>query len=206
MECILPETHIILNSYAGRVLAVAFFQSMIMKPFIWKENSRKRDFQLIVTKVEHYRSQLGFPKQDSEEFGMLSDVLKEKMRKFYLTSEIDVEAWLSQFNPESDDVDTKCVDEYAQYSVITETDNVDTKSVDEDTVRGEEESESGEKERESSEKEFLSWLDVCNAIEKPYWFVYNSLHSALDEMKELAVEILNETAARSQPDFELAID
>jgi hypothetical protein len=67
---------------------------------------------------------------------------------------------------------------------------VDTKSVDEDTVRGEEES-------------AISWLDVCKAIEKPYWFVYNSLHCALDEMKEIAVEILNETAARSQPDFEL---
>jgi hypothetical protein len=175
LECILPETHIILNSYAGRVFAVAFFQSMIMKPFIWKENSRKRDFQLIVTKVEHYRSQLGFPKQDSEEFGMLSDVLKEKVRKFYLTSEIDVEAWLNKFYTENDDKDS------IWDGVVIE----------------------GDDEESRREEETLSWLDVCAAIKAPYGFVYNSLHCVLDEMEKIAVEILNETAARSQPSCEL---
>ena len=157
----------------GRVWAVAFFQSIIMKPFSRKENSRKRDFQQIVKKVEYYRLTLGFPKQDSEEFKMMSDVMQSKVRKFYLTSEINVEAWLSKFNTESDNVYTKCGDE-------------DTKLGDED---------------KSSEEESLSWLDVYEAIKAPYSFVFSSLHFVLDEMGKIAVEILRETAARSQPDF-----
>ena len=145
-----------------------------MKPFSWKENSRKRDFQLIVQKVEYYRYQLGFPKQDSEEFTMLSDVTQSKVRKFYLTSEINVEAWLSKFNTGSDNVYTKC---------------------------GEEDTKLGDEDKEYSEEESLSWLDVCKAIKAPYSFVFSSLHFVLDEMGEIAVEILRETAARSQPDF-----
>ena len=162
----------ILRFYIGRVWAVAFFQSMIWKPFSRRKKSWANDFQLIVTKVEYYRSQLGFPKQGSKEFEMLSPKLQTKVQKYYLTSKINVESWLSKFDDKSD-VDANCSDEAGEYE---------------------------DKESESCDEKIVSWLDVREAIKTPYKFVYRSLNGILDEMKVIAVNILNETAARSQPD------
>ena len=103
---------------------------------------------------------------------MLSPMLQTKVRKFYLTSEINVESWLCKFNDKYV-VDTNCSDEA---------------------------SECGDEENESSEEVSLSWLDVREAIKTPYKFVFRSLQYILEEMKVIAVKILNETAARSQPD------
>lgn len=151
--------------YLGRVKFVAFFQSMITKPFTTTKYSRKKDFNLIVAKVEFYRSQLGFPKQDSEEFNTMDKVLQDKVRRFYVTDEMDQESWLKQFDNYSGD-----------------------ENANEDTDYDEEE-------------EYLFWLDVYEAIKSPYKFVSNSLHHVLDEMEEVALEILNAAAVRLD-DFE----
>lgn len=156
--------------YIDRVKFVAFFLSMIIKPFISTKYSREKDFRLIVEYVEFYRFQLGFPKQGSEEFQIMSQGLQNKVQRFYLTSEINVESWLRKFNTEVSDQDTECVDEGMACV---------------------------------EEEESLSWLNVSEAIKAPYKFVSNSLNHVLDEMKEIAIEILKETAARSQPDMNI---
>jgi hypothetical protein len=100
----------------------------------------------------------------------MSQGLQNKVQRFYLTSEINVESWLRKFNTEVSDQDTECVDEGMACV---------------------------------EEEESLSWLDVSEAIKAPYKFVSNSLNHVLDEMKEIAIEILKETAARSQPDMNI---
>jgi hypothetical protein len=41
------------------------------------------------------------------------------------------------------------------------------------------------------------WLDHAEAVEKPFKFVYRSLHCALDEMGRLSLEILRYIKARN---------
>ena len=72
---------------------------MIPKLFTTKDYSRQNDFELVVEKVEFYREKLGFPKQDSEEFGMMSSEQQNKLGKFHFTTEMTVESWLEKFNP-----------------------------------------------------------------------------------------------------------
>ena len=146
--------------HLGRVKFVAFFQSMITKPFTTTEYSRKKDFNVIVETVKFYRSQLGIPKQDSAAFKTMDKVLQDKVRRFYVIDKIGEESWLKQLDTHSGD-----------------------KNPNEDTDSAEEE-------------EYLGWLNVDEAIKTPYKFVLNSLHHVLDEMKEVALEVLNAAAVR----------
>ena len=157
---------------------------MITKPFTTTEYSRKNDFNLIVAKVKFYRSQLGFPKQDSEEFKTMDKVLQDKVRRFYAFDEMDQESWLKQF-------DTHYCDENP---------NEDIDGAEFDTQSGDENP--NEDTDGAEEEEYLGWLNVDEAIKTPYKFVLNSLHHVLDDMEEVALEVLN-AAAVSSDDFEL---
>ncbi|XP_028404199.1 interferon-inducible GTPase 1-like [Dendronephthya gigantea] len=146
----------------GKIWWVALFYSCIGKVVRKTESSRRSDFKLIVECVELYRSQLGFPKEDSKEFKKMPPERQDAMKKFFLkpTNE-NVKSWLGRF----------------------------------DTERGVENNE-----------EFPSWLSVDKAIEAPYKFVYRALHQVLDEMKEIALEIVKDATARAKAEINMGID
>ena len=151
---------------------------MITKPFTTTEYSRKKDFNVIVETVKFYRSQLGIPKQNSEAFKTMDKVLQDKVRRFYVIDEIGEESWLKQLDTYSGD----------------ENPNEDTDGAEFDTHSGDENP--NEDTDGAEEEEYLCWLNVDEAIKTPYKFVLNSLHHVLDEMKEVALEVLNAAAVR----------
>lgn len=126
------------------------------------ESSRRSDFQVIFECVEDYRSQLGFPKEDSKEFKEMPSERQDAVRKFFLkpTTE-DVESWLRKFH----------------------------------TISG-----------VQHDEEFPHWLSVDKAINAPYKFVYRALHQVLNEMKEIALEIVKDATARAQEELDMDID
>ena len=73
------------------------FKSVVTKVFTTKSYSSKVDTQIIVEKVAFYRSQLGFPEKDSQEFNKMASELKEQVIKFYLTDTKDIIPWLKDF-------------------------------------------------------------------------------------------------------------
>jgi hypothetical protein len=54
--------------------------------------------------VGSYKSELGFPVEDSKNFKELEKVLQDKVRRFYVTREMDVTSWIKV-------LDTKCGNE-----------------------------------------------------------------------------------------------
>ena len=66
--------------------------------------SRDNEFKVIVKKVGSYKSELGFPVEDSKNFKELEKVLQDKVRRFYVTREMDVTSWIKV-------LDTKCGNE-----------------------------------------------------------------------------------------------
>ncbi|XP_028404298.1 interferon-inducible GTPase 1-like [Dendronephthya gigantea] len=59
---------------------------------------------LIIRKTEFFRSQLGFPEKDSEQFQEMSPAHKEAIKKFYFEPDSDVESWLRSFNADCEDL------------------------------------------------------------------------------------------------------
>lgn len=147
---------------------VALFQSCIKKVVYKTKNSRRSDFKLIVEYVEYYRSQLGFPTEDSKQFKEMHTERQKSVKKFFLKSTTeDVESWLRKF----------------------------------DTVRSDEDAGHGK-----NDEEFPSWLSVDKAIETPYKFVYRALHQVLNEMKEIALEIVKDTTASAEANLDMELD
>lgn len=73
------------------------FKSVITKVFTTKSYSSKVDTQIIVEKVAFYRSQLGFPEKDSQEFDKMPSELQKQVIKFYLTDTRGIISWLKDF-------------------------------------------------------------------------------------------------------------
>ena len=111
--------------------------------------------------------------------------LQDEVHQFYLTNKILFD---TDFVDEENDSGDECIGPVNED--ISLSDDSDTEPDDEDIKYGEKE-------------EPPPWLDVKLAIDKPYEFVSSSLHSVLDSMKEAALKILKETAARSEPDLEI---
>ena len=76
------------------------FRSILVKPFTTIKVLRDREFNFIGKKVATYRSALGFPLENSEEFKVLDDVLQNKVKRFYFTSEMNVASLVKELNTE----------------------------------------------------------------------------------------------------------
>ena len=115
----------------------------------------------------------------------MGKALQDEVHQFYVTNKILLD---THFVDEKNDGGDECTGPANEGSSLY--DDSDTEPDDEDIKYGEKE-------------EFPPWLDINLAIDKPYKFVSSSLHSVLDSMKEAALKILKETAARSEPDLEI---
>ena len=131
-------------------------KSIITKAFTTESYSSSVDTQIILEKVEFYRSQLGFPKQGSKEFNEMTLEIQEQVKRFYLTDTMDIIFWLKKF-----------VIDVAYDS--------------------------------SSSKP----SDSAKSIEKPYKFVYCSLHCVLDAMYKIALNILGNATERQDQDNDI---
>ncbi len=186
-----------------------------MKIFTSTEYSRHREFKLIVKKVETYRSELGFPEENSEYLNVLGEPLQKKVKTFRSISEMNVASWLRNLNIECGNEDAARGNEDAARG------NEDAARGNEDAARGNEDAALGNEDAGCGNEDAARGIkdagrgnqdaargneDVASGnITLPWLFTYRSLHHVLDEMEETAIKILQFTAEKYARDNDIAM-